>query len=305
VYVVKPVTVTDAMLISTDVPENDYPLTALAASTAYTKGTRCMRTGVHKVYECSVDYTTAATPVQPENEPTKWLEVGPTNRWKCLDTSNSTQTSNATSMSYTIKPGVAVTCAAVLNVRGASVRIRVVDDTAGTVYDKTFSLYGVIPAPSWWDYFFATVRSKDQAIALDLPPYAQASIIVDVTADSSGICAAGVLMMGYAVELSPMSVKYGARASITDYSRKETNTWGDTVLAQRAYAKRREWGVEVPNERIDALERELVAVRATPCLWVGHSDFSVTTVFGFYKDWDITIAYPTFSECTLTIEGMT
>ncbi|MDD4390198.1 MAG: hypothetical protein PHW03_05280 [Eubacteriales bacterium] len=45
--IIKPITITEAMLTSTDVPENDY--TAYNAGTTYTKGDRCI--SGHKIYE--------------------------------------------------------------------------------------------------------------------------------------------------------------------------------------------------------------------------------------------------------------
>ena len=298
---VKPVTITDAMLTATDVAEADYGV--YNAATAYGLADRVIvTTGVHKVYESLQAANTGHDPTLAASA-AWWIEVGPTNRWKLFDTSNSTQTTQAAAAYYEITPGVPVNAVAALNVSADSVRIRLTDPTDGVVYDETTSLLGTIPAPSWLDYFFGSVSPEDQVIALDLPPYASAVLRVDF-ASASGNVACGVLLMGYQLSFGD-GIEYGARAGIHDYSRKETNAWGDTVLDQRAYAKRAEWAMPVANTEIDALLRALVAVRATPCLWVGYAAYSLTTVFGFYKDFDITISYPTYSDCTLTIEGMT
>ena len=47
------------------------------------------------------------------------------------------------------------------------------------------------------------------------------------------------------------------------------------------------------------------ALRATPVLWIGSESFESLTVYGFYKEFSIDIAYPTVSYCSLTIEGLT
>ncbi|MHB1125244.1 MAG: carbohydrate-binding protein [Ramlibacter sp.] len=301
--IVKPVQITDAMLLATDVPENDYAEWSNAV--AYSVGQRVIVAAAHKVYECVKATTSGAAGQDPTTAAgaTYWLEVSPTNRWKLLDSSNSTQTAQAGGFSYTIKPGEAVNAIALLNVTATTVRVRVTDPSAGLVYDKSFSLVGIIPSAGWYDYFFATVSPQDQVIALDLPPYSGASIQVDVTA-ASGDAKCGVLMMGYQMVFGE-GIKYGARAGITDYSRKDTNTWGDMVLDQRAYSKTRDWAMDVPNEQIDALERAFISVRATPCLWVGFEGYAIATVFGFYKDFEIGIQYEDYSDCSLTIEGMT
>jgi len=43
----------------------------------------------------------------------------------------------------------------------------------------------------------------------------------------------------------------------------------------------------------------------TPVLWIGSESFESLTVYGFYKEFSIDLAYPTVSYCSLTIEGLT
>ena len=54
-----------------------------------------------------------------------------------------------------------------------------------------------------------------------------------------------------------------------------------------------------------AVEAVVAALRATPVLWIGSESFESLTVYGFYKEFSIDIAYPTVSYCSLTIEGLT
>ena len=55
-----------------------------------------------------------------------------------------------------------------------------------------------------------------------------------------------------------------------------------------------------PNGRV------LAEVRATPCAWLGVdvAGFDPLTVYGFYKDFSIDIAYFYTSRCNLEIEGL-
>lgn len=297
VTVTRSADVVTGMMIST-VPETDY--TAWSGATTYALGDRVIVVAEHKVYESLQASNTNHT---PSTSATWWVEVGSTNKWKLFDTKVSTQTSVSGNMSYRLTPGQAIDAAAVLNASAESVRFRLFDPTAGLVYDQTFSLTGNIPTASWYDYFFSTVMPLDQALALDIPPYPSATLQVDFVG-MDGQAACGVLLMGYQIRLG-VGVRYGARSGIQDYSRKETNAWGDTVLVQRAYANRAEWPVRVLNTEIDSLARVRAAVRATPVLFVGYEGYAITSLFGFYKDFDITIAYPMESDCTLSIEGMT
>lgn len=286
--------------MTSDISATDY--SAIAGSHAYIIGDRVQES--NSVYQCTLGYTSAASPVAASLDPTHWLYFSPTKRWAPFDTSISTQASKATSLSYVIKPDSTVSAVAVLNAADTSVRCRMVDSTGVLVYDSTKSLTGTISLPDYWNYCFETVVQLDQALFLDMPPYGSGSTLLVDVYSASATAKAGVIMLGYQLTFS-YGIKYGARGGITDYSRKDTDTWGNTILDQRAFSKRRDWSLDVKNTEIDALERTLISLRAIPCLWVGYSGYSATTVFGFYKDFDINIQYSTMAECTLQLEGMT
>jgi len=72
---IRPTALTDAMLTSSTAPENDYPV--WAAATVYAVGARVILTSTHRKYEALA----ASTGVNPATDPTKWLDLGPTNRW--------------------------------------------------------------------------------------------------------------------------------------------------------------------------------------------------------------------------------
>lgn len=297
--IVQPVTVTDAMLISTDIPENDYPV--WASGTTYAAGVRVILT--HKVYE---SLQAANINNNPTASPAWWIEVGPTNRWKAFDTSNSTQTvgtGTPPKISYTLRPGQAINCLAVLNVTNATtLRVRLVDAVYGTVYDETVDFSALPLASNWWAWFFGQKRRQTQHVALDLPAYPNADLILEFNGGTG--LAVGVIMFGQQQRYG-LGVRYGARVGIQDYSRKETNEFGDTELVVRAFAKRANFGLFIDGNEVDPLQNYLASVRAVPCLWVGTNDYEATVVFGFYKTFDILISYPTHSDCELEIEGLT
>ena len=86
---IRPTTLTDAMLTSSTAPETDYP--AWSSVTAYTVGARVILTATHRRYEALA----ASTNVSPSTDPTKWLDLGPTNRWAMFDARVGTATSRA------------------------------------------------------------------------------------------------------------------------------------------------------------------------------------------------------------------
>ena len=299
--VVQPIGITDAMLISTDVPENDY--SAWSSGTTYTVSERVIVASTHKVYE-SVQGSNINN--DPLTSPTWWIEVSPTNRWKVFDLSNGskTVTSGTTppKISYSIKPGQAVTALAVLGVENStSLQITMTDPVYGQVYNKTVSFSPVQPASTWWSWFFGQRATPTQEIALDLPTYPNAT--VSIVLSGGAALAVGAILMGQQMRFG-LGISQGARVGIQDYSRKETNEFGDTVLVQRSFARRASFDMIIEKAEVDPFQNFLAAVRAVPCLWIGSNDYESTVVFGFYKNFDILISYPNHADCELELEGL-
>lgn len=298
--VVAPITVTPAMLVSSDVPENDYP--EWSNTTTYAKGARVILAAQHKVYESAADSNTGNNPVTPAAEP-KWLEVGPTNRWRPFDKSVSSQVKQANHISYRIKPGQAITSLGLLNVTGAtSIRVRMIDPSFGTVYDKTIPMARVQVKAGWWWFWFGERRVPTQALIQDLPTFPGADLLIDITGTAD--LAVGVILIGQRRTFA-LGVKSGARVGIQDYSRKERTEFGDVVLVERAFAKRAAFQLLLASSEVDSFNDFLASVRATPCLWIGSSRFESTTVYGFYKNFEIVLSYYDYADSELELEGLT
>jgi hypothetical protein len=299
--VVQPIDITDAMLTSSNVAETDYAV--WSSGTTYALAARAILTssGTHKVYE-SLQATNLNH--DPLTSPLWWIEVSPTNRWKAFDTAVSSQTKQATSITYSITPGQAVNTIAALNIAGAT-SLTVTMTSAyvgGTVYTKTIDLSSLPTTPDWWTWFYGAKATPTQSILTDLPSYADCVINFTLTGGAS--LALGVLMLGRQRSFG-VGIKFGARVGIQDYSRKETNDFGDTVLVQRAFARRANFDIQVARPEVDSFQNFLSDVRATPCLWIGSTVYESTTVFGFYKNFDILISYPEHADCSLELEGLT
>src|SRR6218665_1277655 len=296
--VVRPLVVTPAMLIDTNVPEDDYPV--WSAATTYAADARVILVSTHKIYQ---SVTASNINHNPADNDGNWQEVGPTRPWRVFDTSTSTQTQRPLGISYRIRPGVGVTAVAALNLVGAaSIRIRVVDPVLGTLYDRTTGLAGQLIYPTWWDWHFGPRTEQRQSAVMDLPAAPSADVLIDLVGTAE--LAVGTLLIGQQRAFS-MGVKLGARLGIQDYSRKERNDFGDLVLVERAYAKRASFSMPLRASEVDTVYDFLTDVRATPCLWVGSSRFEATTVYGIYKSFDIVLAYHDYSDCELELEGLT
>lgn len=155
---------------------------------------------------------------------------------------------------------------------------------------------------SWYDYFTEEITYKTEAVLTDLPLYTNPTISVSISADG-GEVSCGTFVIGQTRDLG--GTVYGAKGGIQDYSRKETDDFGNYTLVERAFAKRNTYRVVCANAQVDAIFNLLAELRATPVIWLGTDDYAFTWTFGWARDWAVEIAYPTQSFLTIEIEGLT
>jgi hypothetical protein len=298
IKVLKSMTLTDAMLTATDVAESSY--SAWSSGTTYALDDRIYLASTHKVYQSLQASNLNKDPV---TEVLWWVEVEATNRWKMFDLSSSTATTIGTSAYYEITPGQAVNSIAILNFSGlSSIRIRLTDAYFGVVYDETTDITTDIEESTWYAWFFGTRTEITQLIVSDMPSYPNAVLRIDFTAAVAATI--GVITFGTQATIG-MGVRHGARLGIQDYSRKERDDWGNTVLVQRAFAKRLSIDVPIENQYLDGTYTTLASLRATPCVWIISTAYESLILFGFFNNFEINIAYADYSDCSIDLESLT
>ena len=298
--VIKPIVVTAGM-IATDVAEDDYA--EIANTHAYIVSDRVISVALHKIYECILGYTSANPAIAPNLDPTHWLEVSPTNRWKLIDNRNSSRTAKANSFYYEITPAKVISAIYADNIVGASsVRIRVTDPAHGAIYDQTTSLLSAATQPSWWHWYFGTRYPRSWALATDLLPLPAAVTRIDWTGDATLAC--GNLVLGQANTFGSGIIR-GATGGIQDFSQNVENKYGDLQLTEGAYIKRRTWTIVLANSELDAFEEFMTSIRATPCLFIGHNRYAFTRVFGICSKFSPVLAYQDHSVCEMEFRGLT
>lgn len=296
VQVIKTVPITYSNLVNTNIPDNDY--TAYSPSTTYANTDRVVLS--NEIWESLAD---ANTGNQPDTSPDWWYKIGPINRWKAFDLSSTTKTIVDSDGWYELKPNQAISHVVFLGLVGTvSIRVRLITPSSGTVFDVTKPTGTTISESNWWAWTFEPRIVVEEAIFAGLPARPDATVRIDFSGGSGS--AVGVITYGSQRSIGT-GLKYGASIGIQDFSRKERNDYGDTFLVQRAFAKEASFNVDVPNEDITNVYTMLAGLRATPCLWIGYEPMKLTTVWGFYRSFNINIAYPTFSEVSIEIEGLT
>lgn len=297
--VVEPIKVTDAVLISTNVPETDYP--AWSNATAYAVGARVIRTNTHKVYEA----VAANTNKVPENDLVAafWLPVSATNRWKAFDAIISDPVVKATSpITYVLKPNAFADTIAFFGLLGSSVRVKITYPLDGVVFDETRELIDSTGITDWWSYFYSPQGIATQELFVGLPLYLDAEIEITISGGSN--IQVGEIVVGRTQVLGDTLVN--TSIGIEDFSRKERDDFGNAILVPRAFAQTVSFQFTFPTEDARRIQNVLARLRATPAIYsagAGTSQFG-TTIYGFYQDFDIPLT-TNVSFGTLAIEGLT
>lgn len=293
-----PVPITDSILVSSTRAETDY--SAWSGGATYAAGDKVIKTSTHRIYQSAQGSNTNHDPAT-DTTGTWWTDIGPTNRWAMFDESVGSVTSQATPLTVVLDPGF-IGALALQDVDGTSVTVSMLDAPAGsTVFSQTYDMTDTAEILDWWMYFFEPITPKTSLIVEDLPPYLTGRLTVSIAAATTASC--GTLAVGNMVECG--EVQYGVKVGITDYSRKETDAYGVTSVTQRAYAKRMECDIVVDNTAVDYVTKRLAEVRAKPVVVIVSTQMDCLSLYGWVRDWGVTIAYPNHSLMTATVEGLT
>lgn len=306
--IIPPIQITDAMLISSTVPEVDYP--AYAAGTTYAVGNRVIVTATHKIYESGMAGNLGHYP--PDNltgTPAPWLEVSATNRWKIADKKVGDQTSQATSINYVLQVGM-FDSIALFNLAGTSLHLVLTDPVEGVVYDKTISLLSTKNVIDGYTYCFAPFIYTTALARFDVPPYKNASLSITLSGPAGSTVKVGEIVLGLKVHLG--DTKWNAALSDIDYSTKDTDFAGNYIVVERPFASKLSCDLWLPTDIFDETYRLLTCYRATPVVWIGSPDdttgenmYASMLVYGFRKSFNMVAKYLNSSGCTLEINSLT
>jgi hypothetical protein len=293
--ILSPIPITAGKLTASNVPETDYA--AYVAGTTYALAARVIVVADHAIYESLQAGNVGHTPL---TSPLFWIEVSATQRYQMFDQSIGTLTTLTSPLAVTVTPGQLFDTVAVLETSVSSVRVKVTDTEYGIVYDKTQSLTSSDGVTDWYSYFFLPVVRRTTAVFTGIPAFANAAI--EITFTDTGPVSCGVCLIGPTMDVG--TTLEGASVGIQDYSKKTQDEWGNYSIVQRAFRKRGRFPLMVPSNKIDAIQKLLASLRAIPALYIGSDQYDSTSIYGFFKEFDINIKYPYYSEYTLDIEGL-
>jgi len=296
--VIDPIEMTDAILTSSTVPENDFDLWDVG--TAYVTGDKVIVLSTHRIYE-ALQNSTGTNPTTDDE--TTWLDIGATNRWRVFDGSIEGQTTQATSIEYVFTVDGNYGGLALLNLIGSAVTVDITDVVDGALPTITAPLSDSSGVIDWFTYFYAPVVQRREVILSDLPIYNGAIVTVELT--GSGTVAIGEIVLGVDNSLGKSTT--GTSLGIEDFSTKSKDEFGRTFILERAFANTVSFEFAFPTATSRRVRRILSDLRAKPAVYYTNEeqiDFG-GTVYGFPRDFRINLQTPTIAFATLEIEGLT
>lgn len=301
--IIRPVTITDTVLTSSNVPEADAAEFLIGTSYALDDEVMVTNDGVHSIY---ISLQPANQGNQPEDDdlvtPVFWARKSATNQWAMFSSQINDQTKLADEIIVVFDAASLIDGVALFNLDAQSITIAMDDPVDGIVYNKTINLVDDAGVNNWFAWYFEPISRQDVAGALDLPPYANATITVTIE-NAGGIAKCGVFTFGSQRTLG--ETDFGTGIGIVDYSRKERDTFGNSVVVTRNFAKRANYSVTANTAYVGTIQQTLSSLRTVDMAWIGSVNFPSTIIFGYYKDFDVILSNPTKSQLSIEVEGLT
>lgn len=302
--IINPIVITDAMIVAgTTIAEPSAAETAWSgAAVVYAVGDIRIRATTHRKYKCALAHTSAASPL-PENDPTRWGDMAPTDRYAPFDIYTSTAVTTVTSLTYVLTPGY-FNALALYGLTGGQYSITEKDTTGGT---NIFTRTGFLTEDSvdWYEYLFVAPKAKKSLVFTGLPIRPVAELTITITAAVGAAVGVGMIVPG---DLAPLfgagnfgGTLHGASAEPFTYSYIKTFDDGTTKIVKRLSATNLRLSVAMPREEADGVLQVLQGVLDVPvaCIATTAVGYAGLTTFGLISS--APVKYDSFGVATLEI----
>lgn len=291
--------VTDAMLVDTNVAEDDAPEFSMAGT--YSDGERVIVAALHKVYESAIDDNTGNDPATDDG--TLWIEVGATRPWRVFDDVISEPITNPGTIRYLLQPDQLVRGVGLINVSAVKARVRVLDpdDNELSTVTKYLADYSAMVD----SIAMVTVPPGEVSTAIfEDVICAPGNRIEIVIGDGTGSPSVSEIVVGDVLKIG--RAQYGANTGILDWSRQERDAFGNQFIAERGWSDYAEVPILIPVDQVPRIKRELAKLRARYSLYFARAEGNDLglTVYGTYRNLRIVTSDPTYADCNLELEGV-
>jgi hypothetical protein len=276
----EPVTVAEANMVSSNVPETDHA--AWSSATTYALADRVIRN--HRVYESVQAGNTNHDPLTDATS-TWWLNVSATNRWKAFDGGLSDPVMQVGDIVYTLSFSKTADCVAIFGLDAAEVQLKVTDPVEGVIHDQTYPLISSEEVHDGWTYCFAPFTFSTDLMVRSLPIYSGCDL--EVTVSSTGATKVGEILIGDDHYIGKTLVD--TAIGLQDYSVKERDAWGAMQIVERGFTRTVDYRFAFDTTDARRIQRIMSRIRARVAVFSGGdgADQYGVTIPGFYKDFSV------------------
>lgn len=236
---------------------------------------------------------------QPDISSLWWVQLTPNNITAPFDNSISTAATKTNDMIYIVSTGT-IDSIGFVDSKCNSLVAHVMDYTTKTTLAMPSVSVGTGTGTNAFTSSFTPITTTTNPTIVTIT-------LNNIAGTQFSEVSIGNFVFGTAYDIG--KVQYGAQIGIVDYSIKDTDEFGNTSFVKRAYSSRLNVDLYITKLYVGYILELFSSLRATPALWITVPDDAIysdpLTIFGYYKDFTVTISYPSHSMCSLQIEGLT
>lgn len=279
--IIEPYRVTPAMMVASNIPENDHG--AWASGTTYASGARVIFD--HGVWESVQSGNVGHSPSLDAGE--WWVRLGATNRWRAFDERLGGLTTGGASITYSIGLPRTLNALCFFGLGASSLRVRVVTPGAAVIYDRTIALATREQVGNAWEYAFTPFTLRTDVVITDMPMPAGATLEIEINAGAAA--QVGEIFIGNDIQIGETLID--TSLGIVDYSKKDRDEWGGVFIVPRPVTETVNFRFAVQTTGARRVQEIMKRITTKVCVFyaVEGDDPFGTTVAGILRSYDLTL----------------
>lgn len=224
--IISPIDVTESVLVSSNVPEDDAP--AWSASTSYAQGDQVVYQ--HGVYHSAQDVNVGQVPGEAPG--VWWTFLTETNPWRAFNKKLGQGTSSVGQITFELVPPTLVTAIAFFGLGAAQVQVIVRDSGGHIVFDETQNTVDTSDLVNWFAMFTTELnRFQDKALFTNIPGFPENTVEI-IIGTASGTAFIGEVIPGRLVSLG--ETVEGSSIGLQSFSLIKRDEFGNFSVTKRA-----------------------------------------------------------------------
>lgn len=298
----EPITITDAILTSSTVPEPDTGEVIYDAGDApYSEGDVVIVD--HWAYESLINTNNDVPPDQESNS--SWLFLGASNRWKPFDLKRNKVSLGASPYVIEITPTERVAALALDGLVGNEVQLEVISTSMVTIYDESQNL-SIRTVSNMLEYLFEPFRQLRRTAFMNLP-LGQTGATYRITITGTGDVGLSALGLGPVTNLGPIT--YSAVDDALNFSRVTRDRDGNAVLTPGKVVPTLIPPIFADKAAVPAIRGLRSRTGGVPIFWIGLDDaedpyYGSVFTLGFWTRFAIDLEHPDNAPLNIALESI-